>query len=100
MFLKKFPRLSIIFITGHNVQRNPCSGFIGNLKQVGNELFKNIEVLVNPDIEHSFGLVKAKSGSLSPSQKNCSGLSFTNRRNPHLPKFLFPLPDFSQFHRP
>ena len=100
MFCKKISCLLVIFLACHNVKGNPHTSLVLHLHEIFNQLLEDIEILRDSDIIHSLRLIKAKSGTLSPCQKNCTNLSCTQCLNPDSSKFLSSIFNFRKFCSP
>ena len=91
VLLKKCLRVVMVDVARHDIKRNISAGFIRYVHQVADELLKQEQLPVNPDIECSFRFVQSETRSLSPRQKNRSDFSFPDRLDAEFPE-LVPAP--------
>ena len=91
VLLKKCLRVVMVDVARHDIKRNIRAGFIRHVHQVTDELLKQKQLPVNPDIECSLRSVQSETRSLSPRQKNRSDFSFPDRLDAEFPE-LVPAP--------
>ena len=79
MFFKEFDRIPAIAHTGHNIEWYRHARLICHLHQVFHQALKNIDIMLDPDIDRSLWLIIAQSCALTSCQKHRPDLSGADR---------------------